>query len=459
MNLIVLLVVLVLPLTIDCKNNTTDSNDIYQQCIRPDIEQFPKSIFNQNQRLNGAVLIHFLIAFYMFIGLSIVCDDYFVPSLEEICKSLKLKEDVAGATLMAAGSSAPELATTLIGLFIARDVDIGIGTVVGSAVFNILIVISVIACLSGTIITLNWFPLVRDSLFYLISIIAMILIIMDERVYWYEALSLLILYTCYIVFMGFNNKVEKWIKTKIKVLRPESGEIIDISNIGNYDTLEDDNKSIDGTISEVKSPFSYPHDSSLLKKIIYFINFPLNLVLYYTIPKPTIFPFIFSITFMMSLVWLSLFSYVMVWMITIIGYTFSIPDTIMGITFIAFGASVEDVLSSLNVARKGHGDMAVSNAIGSNVFDILICLGLPWLLNCALLAKSGFIDVKSTGLTYSTLTLLGTVLFLIVSIHLNKWKLDKKLGVLYFIVYILFIGLASFYEFKSNVKMCLDSLW
>ena len=50
----------------------------------------------------------------------------------------------------------------------------------------------------------------------------------------------------------------------------------------------------------------------------------------------------------MSLVWLSLFSYIMVWMITIIGYTFLIPDTIMGITLIAFGASVPDALSKIS---------------------------------------------------------------------------------------------------------------
>ena len=56
----------------------------------------------------------------MFIALAVVCDEYYVPSLNMICKRLSLKEDVAGATFMAAGSSAPELATTIISLFIAK---------------------------------------------------------------------------------------------------------------------------------------------------------------------------------------------------------------------------------------------------------------------------------------------------------------------------------------------------
>jgi Ca2+/Na+ antiporter len=52
---------------------------------------------------------------------------------------------------MAAGSSAPELATTMISLFVAQDVDIGIGAVVGSAIFNIMFVISIVSLLSGMV--------------------------------------------------------------------------------------------------------------------------------------------------------------------------------------------------------------------------------------------------------------------------------------------------------------------
>lgn len=63
-----------------------------------------------------------------------------------------------------------------------------------------------------------------------------------------------------------------------------------------------------------------------------------------------------------------------------IGYTIGIPDSIMGITFLAAGTSVPDAMASVMVARQGQGDMAVSNTIGSNVFDVLIGLALPWWL-------------------------------------------------------------------------------
>ena len=52
----------------------------------------------------------------------------------------------------------------------------------------------------------------------------------------------------------------------------------------------------------------------------------------------------------------------------------------MGLTVGAIGTSVPNALLSFHVARVGFGTMAVSNALGSNVFDILFGLGLPWSL-------------------------------------------------------------------------------
>jgi len=63
---------------------------------------------------------------------------YFVPALEVITDRVKVSDDVAGATFMAAGGSAPELFTSFIGTFIARS-DVGFGTIVGTH-----------ACHSGT---------------------------------------------------------------------------------------------------------------------------------------------------------------------------------------------------------------------------------------------------------------------------------------------------------------------
>ena len=67
-----------------------------------------------------------------------------MPALDVIIDVIGCSEDVAGATFMAAGGSAPELFTSIIGIFFAKN-DVGIGTIVGSAVFNILFVIAACA--------------------------------------------------------------------------------------------------------------------------------------------------------------------------------------------------------------------------------------------------------------------------------------------------------------------------
>ncbi|TMW44229.1 hypothetical protein DOY81_010693 [Sarcophaga bullata] len=150
-----------------------------ENCTPPAIEQFPRPLMSKWLRQHGGLVIHVLVAIFTFFGLAIVCDEYFVASLDRLCEELKLSPDVAGATFMAAGSSAPELATVVIGVFFAKD-DIGISGVIGSAVFNIMFVISVCALCSGTVCQLNWWPLVRDCFFYCISILVMLIIIFND---------------------------------------------------------------------------------------------------------------------------------------------------------------------------------------------------------------------------------------------------------------------------------------
>lgn len=85
------------------------------------------------------------------------------------------------------------------------------------------------------------------------------------------------------------------------------------------------------------------------------------------------------------------------------GSTLGIPDTVMGLTFMAAGVSVPDALSSLAVVKEGYGDMAVSNAVGSNVFDILICLGLPWFIQTAIIKPGSHVNVYSKGMNLQKL--------------------------------------------------------
>ena len=78
-------------------------------------------------------ILYLMFLLYVFMGLAVVCDEYFVPAIDEIAEVWNITPDVAGATLMAAGGSAPELATSFMGVFVSKS-DVGFSTIVGSAV-------------------------------------------------------------------------------------------------------------------------------------------------------------------------------------------------------------------------------------------------------------------------------------------------------------------------------------
>ena len=91
------------------------------------------------------------------------------------------------------------------------------------------------------------------------------------------------------------------------------------------------------------------------------------------------------------------------------------------------------------MARNGFGDMAVSSSIGSNIFDILVGLPVPWLLKTATCLGDCTIAIGSDNLVFSVLTLLGMVIAVIVSIMLMGWKLSRFLGIVMFVLYVVFL--------------------
>ena len=176
--------------------------------------EYPDDLLTMDQIKDGGIVLYIIGVTYMFVALAIVCDEFFVPSLEVIIDKMGISEDVAGATFMAAGGSAPELFTSFIGVFIAHT-DVGIGTIVGSAVFNILFVIGMCAIFSTGVLALTWWPLFRDVSFYSVSLICLIGFFIDKEIYWWEALILIVCYVAYVIFMKFNQTCETWVKSKI----------------------------------------------------------------------------------------------------------------------------------------------------------------------------------------------------------------------------------------------------
>uniref|UniRef100_A0AAQ5XSS4 Sodium/calcium exchanger membrane region domain-containing protein n=1 Tax=Amphiprion ocellaris TaxID=80972 RepID=A0AAQ5XSS4_AMPOC len=523
------------------------------------IHEFPRDYFTNQERTEGAVGLHVLCAVYMFYALALVCDDYFVPSLEKICERLHLSEDVAGATFMAAGSSAPELFTSVIGVFITKG-DVGVGTIVGSAVFNILCIIGVCGIFALQTIRLSCWPLLRDSVYYTLSITIVTHSELIPPVFsrW-EALTLILMYFVYILIM--NTLYSRFVcflvvmmcvcvcpvanhhrkpsvlmvdellsayphqlsfseagmrimitshfspRTRLtmasRMLITERQRLINTRTLTNGDsdvpvkgvsrrgienglsgaerginvrhddreagneTENEDNENNENDEEEEEEdgegpfvPFQCP--AGVVNKLKWLLAWPLCLLLYFTVPNCNSprWENCFMLSFACSTLWIAAFSYIMVWMVTVIGFTLGIPDVIMGITFLAAGTSVPDCMASLIVARQGMGDMAVSNSIGSNVFDILVGLGLPWALKTLAINYGSDIKLNSKGLIFSVVLLLASVFMTVLGVHLNKWTLDRRLGLMCLLLYTVFLCFSCLIEYNIftfvNLPTCRD---
>ena len=77
-------------------NNSNSDTDQFGQCQRPAIEQFPQPLMDKASRQKGGLIVHIAVAVYMFIGLAIVCDDYFVPALDRISEGTLYKKEIIG---------------------------------------------------------------------------------------------------------------------------------------------------------------------------------------------------------------------------------------------------------------------------------------------------------------------------------------------------------------------------
>ncbi len=314
--------------------------------------------------------------------LSVITDKFFIISLDEISNIWKLPSDVAGASLMAVGSSAPELSIALFSLFKEGGAhsDVGVGTIVGSAVFNILVITGVSAIIREAKITLP--AVVRDTVFYLLSIVLILVIFWDARVTATECFVLLTIYAIYIGILFFFSGSEK-------------------------DDFEKEDKEEKENINNWFARFN---------KII------INIVgrLAGDASKNYIRAFFVSIIFISGLSW------ILVDTAVTFANAVGIPPVIVALTILAGGTSAPDLISSAMVAKQGRGGMAISNAIGSNIFDILVGLGLPWLVALMFLGKQ-VINVGTEDLFLSVFILMATVVILFIFLFTGR-VLSKKEG-------------------------------
>ena len=265
--------------------------------------------------------------------------DLFVDGSSSIAKHLKIPSVIVGLTIVAMGTSAPE-ASVSITAAIAGNSDISLGNIVGSNIFNFLVVIGVSAIICPVI---SHKDILKRDLWWNLGITGLLLLLMlDNKISQIDGIILLFGMCLYLFIVIKNALKNRTTETEEKLLSvPKS---IIFMAIG-------------------------------LAAIICGGNFVVDNA-------------------------------------SIIAKSLGLSETLIGLTIVAVGTSLPELVTSITAARKHESGIALGNAVGSNIFNILFILGASSALTPINVAPELFID---------------TIILIVVSILIFLFAFTKKI--------------------------------
>lgn len=238
--------------------------------------------------------------------------DVLVRGASKFAMSFGISPLVVGLTIVAFGTSAPEVAVS-VGAVLQDKTDIAIGNVVGSNIFNVLFILGISALITPLLVNAQ---IIRQEVPIMIGASLLLLAIsLDGRLSIVDGIILFCILIAYTSFLIYQSRKE------ISVTKQEYSEF---SNRQSWS----DKKSV---------------------QVLYIVVGLILLVL--------------------GSQWLVSAS------VTFAKY-FGVSDLVIGLTIVAAGTSMPEVATSIVAAIKGQRDIAVGNVIGSNTFNILGCLGI-----------------------------------------------------------------------------------
>lgn len=343
-------------------------------------------------------LVVVLIAFH---ALAAVVNGPFIQSLDILARRLKLPGSVAGATLLAFGTSAPEISTALVALFADGAAPaIGVGSIVGSAIFQLLVVVGYAATVRPA--TLDWRPVVRDCAFYALSIVLLLLCVRDDRFTLGEAS---VMVGAYLVYLGVM-----WLWTR--------------------SVVEEEGVEVEPAASPSNAPVG------LARRLLLVVTLPVDALLR-LIPDPRQDERWTLPVFMLSLGIIGFACYELVIAAQVIAEALSVPPAIIALTLLAGGSSIPELVSSATVSRQGRGGMAIANAIGSNTFDVLMSLGFPVLLFC--LMHGDLEGLGGATMTSSILVLFVTLVLMLGLLAALRFRVGRAMGASLILLYVVYV--------------------
>lgn len=133
--------------------------------------------------------------------------------------------------------------------------------------------------------------------------------------------------------------------------------------------------------------------------------------------------------------------------ITKLGHTFGISEVVIGLTILAAGNCLPEAISSVLTVRKGDNGVGVSNSLGSCTLDILLSLGVPWLVKNVMHPEDGGVVLRSSSIQYTTILLFLSIIMLYVILTLAKYRLHASVG----------MGLIGAYILLATISLLLET--
>lgn len=301
---------------------------------------------------------------FLIIGLVLLVKgaDYFVEGSSSIAKRFNIPSMVIGLTLVAFGTSAPELAVSVSGSLNQAN-GIVFGNVVGSNIVNILFILGISAFI--TPISMKSKTIFKEMPFAILTTIALMLMVMDGLING-DPISVI-------------SRSEGWILLLFFAIYLYS--MVEISIMGKEDSEEE--------------------------------------ILVLPIPKSIIFTIggLVAIVFGADLV---------VNGASEIAALFGLSETLIGLTIVAIGTSLPELITSVVAAKKGENDIAVGNIVGSCIFNVLFVMGV-----------SGVIYPVDIAIEYyADLWILLAAMLVVVPMMYTSKRISRWEGVLMMLGYV-----------------------
>ncbi len=299
--------------------------------------------------------------------------DFFVDGASGIAKKLKVSTFIIGVTVVALGTSAPEAAVTIMDATTGSG-DLIVGNILGSNIINILLILGVSAVICN--LPVEKTTRMIDLPFLILTSVLFVLLGFFNNFSWWEGVILLVLYLAY---MAYN------IVFAVKQSKLQLEEAHTVCAMEAEAAVQP--QAVTGWYANLKLKYEALKDKVWFLIVITVIGLAMVVGGAQLVVDSAEFIAVDLI---------------------------KIPSEIVGLTVVAFGTSLPELVTSVSAARKGDVGIATGNIIGSNIANILLIGGL------------GAVCKGSLGLPFSTEGLVSGIVALVAAVIIFVSSFGKK---------------------------------